>query len=444
VREPAFVMTSANPPEEPIVIGNEEAEKKLGSVVDFFLLHNRTIAQRCDDSVVRLHQGRQAIIRRSRGYAPEPIRLRSSVDRCALGVGAELMVTSCILLRDKAFLSQHVGDVEKLETFEFLEETIRHLIRLTNSQIETIGCDLHPDFNTTRLARKLSNEFECEVVPVQHHYAHIASLLCEHNVQEMVGIACDGFGYGSDGSAWGGEILYCNTHDFERLGHLQEQPMIGGDLATRNPIRMAAGILYSTMDIEDWLFSKSEYFPHGKREIEIVIKQLRKKSAIKTTSCGRILDAISAILGVCCERTYEGEPAIKLESAAVNGKDVLDLEPRIEGRILNTTTLAQSIFSERDKHLVSDLAYSAQAYLAKGLAQLAVNEAERLNINDIGFSGGVAYNEHITLTIRKEVEKSGLTFLVHERVPAGDGCIALGQALVATHFKGNQIGARTN
>jgi hydrogenase maturation protein HypF len=431
VSEPAFVMTSANPPNEPIITKNQEAIRKLGSVVDFFLLHNRTIAQRCDDSVVRLHGKRQIIIRRSRGYAPEPIRLKNSANCCALGVGAELMVTSCILLRDKAFLSQHIGDVEKLETLEFLKETIRHMIRLTNSQVEVIACDLHPEFNTTRLARELSDKFECVVIPVQHHHAHIASLMGEHNIQEMVGIACDGFGYGSDGSAWGGEILYCNLDGFKRLGHLQEQPMIGGDLTTRNPLRMVAGILHGTVDIEEWLLSRSKYFPHGEREVEIVLKQLKKRPALRTTSCGRVLDAISALLDICYERTYEGEPAIKLESVALRGRDVLNLTPELEGSTLNTTTLVQRIFTLRSKHSVADLACSAQAYLAKGLAQLAVKEAERLNVSNIGFSGGVAYNEHITQTIRKTIEKSGFKFFVHEHVPPGDGGISFGQAIVA-------------
>jgi len=431
VREPAFVMTSANPPNEPIIMENSKALENLGSVVDFFLLHNRTIAHRCDDSVVRLHGKSQGIIRRSRGYAPEPIHLKDSVNCCALGVGAELNATSCVLLRGKAFLSQHIGDIEKLETLEFLRSSIRHLIKLTNSQIEVIACDMHPKFHTTRLAHRLGNKLECTVVPVQHHHAHIASLMAEHGIHEMVGIACDGFGYGSDGGAWGGEVLYCNPDSFQRLGHLQEQPMVGGDLATRYPLRMAAGILCNVTDIEEWLFSNSNRFPYGEREVEVVLKQLKKGSQPKTTSCGRILDAVSALLGVCFERTYEGEPAMKLESAATKGKDVLNLKPEIEGQSLNTTLLVHEIFDQRANHSVSDLAHSAQSYLAKGLAQLAVEAAERMNVDNIGFSGGVAYNEHITLTLRRIIEESGFRFLVHRYVPPGDGGIALGQAIIA-------------
>jgi len=434
-REPAFVLTSANPPNQPIVTQNQEALRRLRPVVDFFLFHNRTIAQRCDDSVVRLHGENPSIIRRSRGYAPEPIRLKRSVGDCVLGVGAEENVTSCVLLQDKAFISQHIGDVENLETLEFLREATHHLIRLTNSKIDVVACDLHPKFTTTKLAQDLGNHFECPVVPVQHHHAHVASLMGEHNVQEMVGIVCDGFGYGSDGNAWGGEILYCNPEGFQRLGHLQPQPMVGGDLATLYPLRMAAGILHSTVDIEEWLLSNSNRFPHGEKEVEVIIRQLEKESVPKTTSCGRVLDAISAVLGICYERTYEGEPAMKLESAATRGRDVLNLEPKLASRTVDTTILLREVFSQRRSHSVADLAYSAQSYLAKGLAQLAVEEAERLGVKAIGFSGGVAYNEHITQNIRKAVEEAGYKFFVHSLVPPGDGGISFGQAVAVSLSK---------
>jgi len=435
VREPAFVMTSANPPNQPIVTKDQEALRRLGPVVDFFLFHNRTIAQRCDDSVVRLHGKDQSVVRRSRGYAPEPIRLKRSVDDCVLGVGAELNATSCVLLQDKAFTSQHIGDVENLETLEFLREATLHLMRLTNSKIDVVACDMHPKFTTTRLAHDLGSQFECSVIPVQHHHAHMASLMGEHNVNEMVGIVCDGFGYGSDGNAWGGEILHCNSEGFQRLGHLQEQPMVGGDLATLYPLRMAAGILHKAVDIEEWLLSNSNRFPHGEKEVEVVVKQLEKGSVPKTTSCGRVLDAISAVLGICYERSYEGEPAMKLESVAIEGKDVLNLEPKLASNTVDTTILLREVFSQRCNHSVADLAYSAQSYLARGLAQLAVEEAERLGVKAIGFSGGVAYNEHITQTIRKTSEEGCFKFFVHSLVPPGDGGISFGQTIAVSLSK---------
>jgi hydrogenase maturation protein HypF len=435
VKEPAFVMTSANPPNEPIVTDNKEALKKLGSTVDYFLFHNRTIAHRCDDSVVRMHGSRLTLIRRSRGYAPEPIHLAKNMKTCVLGVGAEQNATACILLGDKAFMSQHIGDVENVETLDFFKGTINHLIRLTNSKIGAVACDVHPKFSTTKLASELGTELKCPMIPVQHHHAHIAALMGEHNISSMIGIACDGFGYGTDGKAWGGEILHCDATGFKRLGHLQEQSMLGGDLATRYPIRMAAGILHQTTNITDWLLTNSTNLPHGRIEAETILTQLEKGDIqTKTTSCGRILDAISAILGVCNERTYEGEPAMKLESVAIDGKDVLKLEPKLEGGILNTTLLVETVFEQRNKISATDLAYSGQAYLAQGLAQLAVEQAEHLGIKNIGFSGGVAYNMHIVVTMRKIVEKNGLRFFIHEKLPAGDGCISFGQAY-ATSLK---------
>lgn len=432
VREPAFVMTSANAPNEPIVVDNDEAVEKLGSTVDFFLFHNRMIAQRCDDSVVRLHEGRDlSIIRRSRGYAPEPLHLGKKAKRCVLGLGAEENVTACILLGDRVFVSQYIGDVENMETLDFLRNTVNHLIRLTNAKIDVVACDLHPKFATTRLAHELGESFGYQVVQVQHHHAHLAALMVEHNLNELIGILCDGFGYGVDGSAWGGEVLYGLEGRFERLGHLQAQPMVGGDLATVYPLRMAAGILGS-VDVREWLLGYSDRFPHGEEEVEAILKQLKKGIALKTSSCGRVLDAVSALLGICYERTFEGEPAMKLESAAAQGKDVLGLEPKINRDIVDTSFLLNMIFNNWKKYSIEDLAYSAEAYLARSLAELAVSEAERLGIKTIGFSGGVAYNEHITKTIRKRVEENGIKFVVHKLVPPGDAGTSTGQAIAAS------------
>jgi hydrogenase maturation protein HypF len=431
VEEPAFVMTSANPPSEPIVTDNDEAKKKLGSTVDYLLLHNRTIAQRCDDSVVRFHKQDPCLIRRSRGYAPEPIQTKFVSDRCVLAVGGELNVTSCILAENRAFISQHIGDVENLETLRFMKNSIMHLTKLTNCTVEAVACDLHPKFTTTKLAQELGKKLDCPVVQVQHHHAHAAALMAEWNVEEIVVVACDGFGYGSDGTAWGGEVLYCNREGFRRLGHLEGQPMVGGDLATYYPLRMAAGILHRKVDVTEWLMPKSHHLPHGKSEAEVILKQLEKSSTPEITSCGRVLDAISALLGICYERTYEGEPAMKLESAALEGEDRLNLAPRFDGKVLDTTFLVHEIFTKKDSFSAADLACSAQSYLARGLAQLAVEEAERLQVKHVGFSGGVAYNEYITTVIRKVVEKAGFRFLVHHKIPAGDGGTSFGQAIVA-------------
>ena len=433
VDEPAFVMTSANPPNQPIIKDDHEALRRLGDTVDYFLFHDRQIAHRCDDSVIRLHNS-QVFLRRSRGYAPAPIMLREKAKRCAVGLGGELNNTGCVLLGNKAFISQHIGDVENVETQDFLENSTKHLIRLTNSKVETVACDLHPKFTTTKLAQDLAKENGWQLIQVQHHHAHIAALMAEHNVKEIVGVCCDGYGYGLDGEAWGGEILFCTQDfpDFERLAHLQKQPLIGGDLATRYPLRVAAGILHEKVDVQNWLLQNQRYFPHGEKEVEIILHQLEKRNKmIETSSCGRVLDAVAAVLGICYERTYEGEPAMKLESTAIKGKDALKLEPVISGNVLDTTQLLLEIFEKREKYSKADLAYSAHAYLGKGLATLAIEKALEKGVKTVGFSGGVACNEILVLIMRRVVEASGLEFLVHEVVPPGDGGLSFGQAVVA-------------
>jgi len=438
VADAAFVMTSANPPNQPIVKDNDEALKTLGDTVDYFLFHNRKIAYRCDDSVTRVHGNVNVSIRRSRGYAPAPVMLTEKAKRCVVGLGGELNNTACILLGNKAFISQHVGDVENLETKTFLQEATSRLIRLTNSSVDAVACDLHPKFTTTKLAQELSEAYSWQLIQVQHHHAHIAALMMEHAVDEILGIACDGYGYGVDGEAWGGEILLGtrNTAAFTRLAHLEPQPLIGGDAATRHPLRIAAAILNKKIDVAPWLLQNAGYLPHGETEAKLLLHQLKQANgAVETTSCGRVLDAVAAVLGVCYERTYEGEPAMKLESAAIRGNGALKLKPIVNGNVLDTTQLLLAIFENRDKLSKADLAYSAHAYLAKGLASIAVEKALENGVKTVGFSGGAACNELLTSLMRKTVEAAGLHFLVHEAVPAGDGGVSFGQAAVGGFWR---------
>ncbi|MEM3699940.1 MAG: carbamoyltransferase HypF [Candidatus Bathyarchaeia archaeon] len=437
VYEPAFVMTSANPPNQPIIKDNDEALQRLGDTVDYFLFHNRQIAHRCDDSVVRMHGKSLVFIRRSRGYAPAPIILKERAKRCVVGLGGELNNTACVLLDNKAFISQHIGDVENVETRDFLENATRHLIRLTNSKVEAVACDLHPKFTTTKLAQELAQENGWQLIQVQHHYAHVAALMAEHNLNEIVGICCDGYGYGIDGEAWGGEIILGTRESaiFKRVAHLQRQPLLGGDLATRYPLRMAVGILHKIVNVENWLWQNKQHFPHGESEIQLILQQLKKsRNIIETTSCGRVLDAVAAVLGICYERTYEGEPAMKLESAAIKGNDALKMQPVIKGEVLDTTQMLYEIFLNREKQSKADLTYSAHAYLAKGLAALAIEKALENGIKTIGFSGGVACNQIMSLVMRKIVEGAGLRFVVHKAVPPGDGGVSFGQAVFGGFF----------
>ncbi len=434
-KESALVMTSANPPNEPIVIDSDKAIRKLGNVVDYFLLHNRNIEQRCDDSVIRVINHKKVFLRRSRGYAPVPLNLKIPTPNDVLALGAELNATCCVIQSNRAYLSQHIGDIDTPETLDFLENAANHLLNLTHTKAEVIACDLHPGFNTTFLARRLSEKWDIPMVQIQHHHAHLSKLMAENGINEAIGIVCDGYGYGSEGGAWGGEVLQSNLHEFKRLGHLQDQPMPGGDLATKYPLRMVAGILNREIDIVNFLNERVRFLPYGNKEIEIISKQILLGNAPMTSSCGRVLDAVSAILGICSERTYEGEPAMKLEAIASQGTDCLKLEPEITNRIIDTTYLLKKIHETqtRNSMQVSDLALSAQSYLARSLAELAVECAISEGIDAVGFTGGVACNSYVTNMIREKVEKSGLNFLSHDRVPPGDGGVSLGQAIVATN-----------
>jgi hydrogenase maturation protein HypF len=438
VSDAAFVMTSANPANQPIVKDNDQALKILGETVDYFLFHNRKIAHRCDDSVMRVHDSRQVFLRRSRGYAPAPLRLKQKSKRCVVGLGGELNNTSCVLLEDKAFISQHIGDVENIETQEFLKEATSHLQRLTNCHSETVACDLHPKFNTTLLAKEMAQVDGLGLIQVQHHHAHAAGLMAEHGLDEIMAVTCDGYGYGSDGGAWGGEVLFCTSEaaEFKRLGHLETQPLLGGDLASRYPLRVVAGMLQKAgINVEDWLIKNSIHLPHGKTEAELILEQLKKTNVVETTSCGRVLDAVAAVLGVCFERSYEGEPAMKLESTALAGKDSLSLKPVLQGDVLDTTYLIETIYRNLGRVSVADLAYSAHVYLAKGLAALAIQSANAEGVRNVGFSGGVACNQILVQLIRETVEAAGLQFFVHEVVPSGDGGVSFGQAVVAGFSK---------
>ena len=434
-KEPAFIMTSGNPPNEPIVVNNTEALKRLGDAVDYFLFHNREIAQRCDDSVARYHGKKPSLIRRSRGYAPAPIQLRGVIDKCVLGVGGDMNVTGCVVQGNRAFLSQHIGDVELLETFLFYEESLEHLIRLTNSVVEVVACDLHPKFMSTKYAERLYKDEGFELLRIQHHYAHLASLIGEHGVKDIIGIICDGVGFGTDGHIWGGETMYYDGREMIRAAHLELQPMPGGDLATKFPLRMVAGILNKTPIMDEWLLSKEKLFPHGRKEVEVVLKQANDSRTHMTSSCGRVLDAVSALLGVCYERTYEGEPAMKLESIARGGKEVLKLEPEIKKGIIQTTTLLSEVFFNLGKYSTRDLAFSVESYLAKSFSTIAVNLARELDFKHVGLSGGVAYNEHIAEEVKRIVQTEGLIFLANEQVPCGDGGVSFGQAVAAGLLK---------
>jgi len=415
-----LVMTSANFPGRPMLIENARILRELSGVADAFLLHNRRIVARCDDSVARKGPAGPVFLRRSRGWVPDPIPLDLGEEHL-LALGGDLNVTFALYGRGKVFLSQHIGNTEELETLEFLREALAHFLKLLGfSMPKKIACDLHPAFPTRRLAEELG-----EAVPVQHHVAHVAGLAGEHGVWELLGIAVDGYGYGLDGAAWGGEVILWRRGGFQRVGHLRPVPLPGGDLAAFRPGRMAASfLLCAGLPPEESGLSREE--------LRMVLAQIEKGlNAPATTSAGRFLDAVAAWLGIARERTYEGEPAMRLEALAAAGKP-LPLEIpilRADGTfVLDTVAIFRALHGlRREGARPEDIAATAQDLLARGLARIAVEVAKGEGIGTVGLTGGAAVNFALSRAVKEEVERAGLCFLAHRKVPPGDGGLSFGQ-----------------
>jgi len=448
--EPAYIMTSANMPGEPMLTGNDEILAKLEEIADYYLLHDRKIVNRCDDSVIRFRNGDLAFIRRSRGYVPESYDFsKIASDINILALGPEIDVTFSLLKDQKCYVSQHIGNTTRYETYKYLQEAIDYMMNITKTEnIDVVACDLHPMFLTTKLAEELSKKFECDVYGVQHHHAHAGALFVDHGIDELICIAADGVGYGADGSAWGGEILHAKGENYERLASLMPQNMAGGDLTTKYPVRMVMAMLYDYYYEEELkeLMEKEyiQYFKYGAKEIDLVLKQLDRQFNIqRTTSTGRVLDAISAALGICGERTYEGECAMKLESTAYYGKDTVKIpvEIKTDGRIdiLDTSKILISVLeAKKSGQRVPDIACSAQRAVAEGLAKLGIKAAYKTGVNVIGGTGGVFYNEAISKTIKDFVTEHGYEFIQHKNTCAGDGSVSLGQAAIAALYYWNK------
>jgi hydrogenase maturation protein HypF len=444
VPDAVYVMTSANLPGRPMVVDNKEALEKLKGIVDFYLLHNRVIANRNDDTVIRVVNGRAAFIRRSRGFVPEPIELPFEIE-ASVGVGAEMNSTVTVAKGKLAYISQYIGNTSHVETYRYHSEVVRHLIRLTGIKPIHWGCDLHPSFNTTRFALQTGGE---NTLQVQHHQAHILALMAGNSLpldSRILGISLDGVGYGSDGTVWGGELFESSYFGFERVGHLLPQPMPGGDLASKIPSRMVLGILFDRLgrtELEKLPLS----FPQGAMEFSTVIKQLETGvNVVRSSSTGRVLDAAAALLGICKIRTYDGEPSMKLESAAKKSTHAVELpvvfkKSRESGvPVLDTTELLLGVYELSGKYSPENLAFAVEESLATGISELAASLAAKRELEKIGLSGGVAYNDHITSCIARTVKEAGFEFLSHLQVPCGDGCISFGQA-IAAGLKANSEG----
>ena len=419
---PLLIMTSANASGTPMITETKTIIEKMGGVVEYILAHDREIVNRCDDSVVRDGY----LIRMSRGFAP----LRTKIDlgtKQILGVGPELNANTSVYKGGFLITSPHIGNIRNPSTVAYLEETIEKLTSLTGAVPEIIAHDLHPQFLSTRVAHELAERYDAVLCPVQHHRAHIASVTTE----EVVGIAIDGVGYGDDATIWGGEILAGSPGEYVRTGHLEPVLMPGGDFATKFPERMLYGILPNE---ETLTLLKSRGWDD--LALRILKQQTEKRfNTPVTTSAGKVLDAAAALLGICKERTYDGEPSMVLESYAARGvAQPIEIKiDSIEGMdVLSTSSiLREGMDMLNSGMLVEDIAASIQTTLAKGIAQIALAGIHSSGIKTAALAGGVAINHSIRETIIETLKDAGVSCITSTRYPLGDGGISCGQVVTA-------------
>ncbi len=435
-----LVMTSGNLSEEPIAYQDDDARSRLAGLADGFLMHNRPIHSRVDDSVVRILGQAPYFSRRSRGYAPNPLLLPKSLPPI-LAAGAELKNTFCLTRQEYAFVSHFIGDMENYETLASFEAGVAHFERLFRIQPERLACDLHPDYLASRYAQERSRREGLPLVLVQHHHAHLAACLGDNgwvSQEPVIGLSFDGAGLGPDGAIWGGEVLLGGYASYQRLYHLAYVPLPGGDLAARNPARMALAHLWQAgLDWDPALPPVQSLCFDDRTALRAQIEH--RINTPLTSSMGRLFDAASALVGVCQKNTYEGQAAIELEMLAdplEEGHYPFEIRAGKAGEsgILEPRPMWEALTADA---LAGTPIPVMAARFHNGLAGLALDVCTAIRQTTgarvVALSGGVWQNRRLTeITIRR-LKQGGFTVLLHRQLPPNDGCIALGQAMVAAY-----------
>jgi hydrogenase maturation protein HypF len=430
----ALVMTSGNLSEEPLVHANDEARRKLSGLADAFLLHDRDIQVPCDDSVVRPVNAAAVVpLRRARGFVPGPMYLPLKSEP-VLGVGAEQKNTFCIAAHGVALLSQHIGDLDSVETFDYYQTAITHFKALCRQDPAIVAHDLHPLYLSTRYARGLAG---VRLIGVQHHHAHVAACLAENRrTDRVIGIALDGTGYGPDGSIWGGELLVADLAGFTRAGHIAGVRLPGGEAAVKDPGRMAAAYLSALYGDDFPTQARRLGLSYPPLEERILRRQLAEGlNSPLTTSAGRLFDAVAAALDVCRLRTYEGQPAMELEMAAdetENGFYPAAVEEAPDTLVLDTLAIFQAVVRDRLAGVPTGvIAARFHNSLARLLADACGLIRERTGLNLVALSGGVMQNALLFTRLHRALTALGFEVLTHTLTPPNDGSISLGQVAVA-------------
>ncbi|WP_439373397.1 carbamoyltransferase HypF [Bradyrhizobium sp. DASA03120] len=414
----AMVTTSANVGGEPLLIDNDQATQRLAGIADLVVTHDRDIVTRADDSVVSVVAGRTQFIRRARGYVPEPVHLARSVPSI-LAVGGALKSTVTVTRGNEAFVSQHIGDLDTAEGIRFFGETVRHLLTTLDIEPVVVAHDMHPNLASTRFAEASGTR----LVAVQHHHAHAASVMAEHGIEgPILALVLDGFGYGSDGGNWGGELLLCERAHFRRLGHLAPLKLPGGDRAAREPWRMAASVLHS-LHRGDQISGRFAAQPHAAR-----LSALLERDLPATTSAGRLFDAAAGLLGLSVVQSYEGEAAMKLESRV--------RRPRVaeDGWVVENGQLSLSPLLEQLASDGLDPTESAELFhgtFAAACVEWIVRSARQTGITTVVLSGGCFLNAILSAEIERGCLAAHVALLLPRQVPPNDGGLSLGQAWIA-------------
>ena len=430
-----LVMTSGNISEEPIAGQNNEALRRLGEIADYFLMHDREIHSTYDDSVTAVVENRVAIVRRARGYAPYPIHLKFNAPQI-LACGAEEKNTFCLTRDNHAFVSQHIGDMENMDTLQHYERTLELYKSLFRIQPEIIAYDMHPEYLPTKFALELAEKDGLKTVAVQHHHAHIASCLAD-NAEEgpVIGVAFDGTGYGTDGHIWGGEFMVADTRGFKRVGQLEYLPLPGGALAIKKPYRTAVGYLLA---LTRKTGLPAQMAGIDAAELELIRKQVEAGiNTPLTSSMGRLFDAVSALCGICAAVNYEAQAAIEMESRAYEAPEEKGLYPFT---LATENGLHIVRLRELIKGITVDLAagcaipviamkfHNTVATLARDACLKFKSES---GIDTVALSGGCFQNRLLLAKTYALLEAAGFRVLTHKQVPANDGGISLGQAMIA-------------
>ncbi len=431
----ALVMTSANIADEPIEIENAQALKNLRKICDYFLVHNREIHNRCDDSIVQVMDNRPVVLRRGRGYAPFPF-LTDRKFKPTLACGAELKNTFCLAKDKTAFLSQFIGDLKTRLSFGFYKEAILRLSALFNIKPKIICHDLHPDYLSTKYCLELSTKNKSlKTVAIQHHKAHLASVIAEHRIKgKVIGVCFDGIGYGEDGKIWGGEFFAGDPIKFQRLAHLEYVPMPGGDKATIEPYRMAISYLYNTYagNIYDLHL---DFLSRHEEKLESIVN-IAALNPILTSSAGRLFDAVSALLEICDIITYEAQAAIRLQCCAEKSQTAKSycflIDNAKEVMVIKSGKLISGIVADlEDRVSKEDIARKFHNSVASMAQEVCKTLRKKTGINTACFSGGVFQNKLLLEQIVKLLRKDKFQVYYNELLPTNDGAISLGQAAIA-------------